>query len=400
MSTALKIVLPVGIMILCLALVSCGGQVQQEGPKAPTVTVGQPVLKTIRNYQIFTGFSRAIESADVMARVAGILDTVEFEPSTELKKGTLLFTIEKEKYQAARDSAHAGLKSAEADLLRAKAELKRMESASESDAVSEVSVDRARADRDMAIASVDAAKAALDDAELKLSYTQVTSPIDGFVSRNLVDAGNLVGEGGPTLLTRVNKLQPIYVYFNVPESIVLEILEYGSERKKRGEEDKPKKNEAWVALANDEGFPHPGEIDYIDNQVNPETGTIEMRVRLENEDLVLFPGLFVRVKIPGPELPDSVLIPEAAVGTDLGGKYVLLVGENNIVEQRYVDLGQPQDEGLVHIVKGLDGSETVIVNGLMFARPGMPVIPLTPEQFEAMQREAGEQGKTGPQGGA
>ena len=140
-----------------------------------------------------------------------------------------------------------------------------------------------------------------------------------------------------------------------------------------------------MALANEKGFPHTGEIDFIDNEVDVTTGTIELRARLENADQQIFPGLFVRVKLTGREIPDAVQVPQVAVGTDLGGKYVLAVGENNIVEQRYVELGAPQENGLVHIRDGLEGTETIIVNGLMFARPGMPVTPLTAEQFKAMQ---------------
>jgi RND family efflux transporter MFP subunit len=351
---------------------------------------------------IFTGKSRAVESADVKARVSGILETVEFEPSKtkEVRDGDLLFTIEETRYVTARDAAEAALESAKANLMRAETELKRVEQASKTAAVSEVDVDRARAERAMSEAKVKEARAALDEAELNLSYTKVTSPIDGVVGRNLVDAGNLVGQDGPTLLTRVNKLKPIYVYFNAPEPAVLKYLARQKEMRERGEEDAPREDDARVALATDEGFPHEGVIDFIDNEVNPDTGTIELRMRLENEDLLLFPGLFVRVKVTGAERPGSVLVPEAAVGTDLGGKYVLLVGENNIVEQRYVDLGQPQDEGLVHVEKGLEGDETVIVNGLMFARPGRPVTPLTPEEFQAMQQQGGQQGKTGSRGGA
>jgi RND family efflux transporter MFP subunit len=378
--------------ILSLGLVSCEQKVQQAPPPPPPVTVGKPTIQTIRDYRIFTGSSRAIESAEVVARVSGNLETVEFEPTTEVKKGDLLFTIEKTKYQAAFDSASAAVKSAEADLHRAEAELKRMKQAIKTDAVSELDVERAQADRDMAEAKVLSAKAALEDAKLNLSYTRIVSPIDGVVSRNLVDAGNVVGKDGSTLLTRVNKLQPIYVYFNAPESFVLEVLEIRRQRVKEGKEKGRNEAEATVALANDEGFPHIGVIDYIDNMVDPDTGTIEMRMRLENEEELLFPGLFVRVKVTGAKRPDAVLVPEVAVSSDLGGKYILVVGGDNIVEQRYVELGLPQEEGLIHVKKGLEGKETIIVNGLMFARPGRPVTPLTPEEMKAMQ----EQQKTAP----
>ncbi len=379
--------------LLALLLLSglwtgCGQDTAPATPQAPPVTVAPPQVRTVSTYAIFTGSSRASESADVVARVTGTLETVEFAASSPVKAGDLLFTIEAGRYQAARDVAQASVASAKADLLRAETELHRVEKASQSRAVSEMDVDRARAGRDMALAAVASAKARLDDAELDFSYTQVCSPIDGIVSRNLVDAGNLVGQGGATKLTRVNKVTPIYVYFHASESMVLKHLaerrEYMDDKENSGRRD----GEVQVALANEEGFPHVGVIDFIDNQVDASTGTIELRARLENTDKSLFPGLFVRIKVTGKEIPDAVLVPEVAVGSDLGGKYVLVVGENNIVAQVYVKLGAPQDGGLVHIRSGLTGKETVIVSGLMMARPGRPVTPLTAEQFAAMKQKA------------
>jgi len=387
MTTARRSVLLGGLMILVLGLAGCGSG-EPPARQAPPVTVGKPTVSTVREYSIFTGFSRAIESADVVARVAGALETVDFEPSSNVKKGDLLFTIEKTRYQALSDAAVASEASAEADLLRAETELKRIEKASKSRAVSEMDVDRARADRDMAIAAVSLAKANMAEAELNFSYTDVVSPIDGVVSRRLVDAGNLVGQDGPTKLTRVNKLKPIYIYFYAPES---KVLNYLADRPKGGVQAAQQDDiKAQVALANESGYPHTGVIDYVDNEVDATTGTIEMRVVLPNENLQVFPGLFVRVKVTGKKIPDAVQVPAVAIGTDLGGKYVLAVGENNIVEQKYVTLGAPQEEGLVHISDGLDGTETIIVNGLMFARPGLPVTPLTPEQFKAMQEQAAQ----------
>jgi RND family efflux transporter MFP subunit len=388
MVTAKQFLLLGGILMLGLGLYGCGSG-EPPARQAPPVTVGKPTISTVREYSIFTGFSRAVESSDVVARVAGNLETVEFEPSTQVKKGDLLFTIEKTKYKALRDAAVASLHSAEADLLRAETELKRVEKASKSRAVSEMDVDRARADRDMSIAAVALARANLDEAELNFSYTDVVSPIDGTVSRRLVDPGNLVGQSGPTQLTRVNKLQPIYVYFHAPESLVLSYLE-GRGKDEDGGFENENRVEARVALANDTGYPHVGHLDYVDNEVDTRTGTIEIRLVVENKKLEIFPGLFVRIKLTGPEIPDAVQVPEVGVGTDLGGKYVLAVGENNIVEQKYVTLGEPQEGGLVHIKDGLEGTETIIVNGLVFARPGLPVTPLTPEQFKAMQEQAAQ----------
>lgn len=374
------------MIALLIAVTSCGKEEVAVTRKAPPVTVLKPTVGPVDEFAIFTGSCRAFESAKIVARVAGTLESVEFEVSSSVKTGDLLFTIEDERYIAARDVAQANVKSAEADLLRSETELRRVEKASKSRAVSEMDVDRARADRDMAVASVASAKARLADAELDLSYTKVHAPIDGFVSRNLVDVGNLVGQGEATLLTRINKVTPIFVYFHAPESVVLNFLVIGRQEKEKGDDRSVKM--VHVALANDEGFPHNGYIDFIDNEVDPNTGTIELRARLENKDELIFPGLFVRIKVSGQTIPDAVLIPETALGTDLGGKYVLTVGEGNIVEQKYVTLGSAQGDGTIYIKSGLEGEELVIVGGLMIARPGMPVQPLTAEQFEAMKKQS------------
>jgi len=332
--------------------------------------------------------------ADVVARVAGMLETVEFEPGRRVEKNEVLFTIEPDTYIASRDAAAASVKSAEAELLRAETELRRVERASQSNAVSDMDLDTAKASRDKAEAGLLSAQAVLADASLKLSYTSVRSPIEGVVGRNLVDAGNLVGQSGPTLLTTVNKLQPIYVYFHAPEPMVLRYLAADRELEGSEAEDevRGKEGQALIELANETGFPHEGVVDFVNNTVDPNTGTIELRVRLENKRLSLFPGLFVRIKVIGSDIPDQVLVPESAVGSDLGGKYLYIVGENNIVEQRYVTPGLLQDDGTVQIPEGVSADEMIIVNGLMFARPGLPVTPMTAEQFQQMQKQMAEQG--------
>ena len=283
------------------------------------------------------------------------------------------------------------MQSAKADLARAETELERVERASESRAVSEMDVDRAVADRDMAKAAVLAAKAQLAEAELNLSYCDVRAPIAGLASRNLVDVGNLVGQSGPTVLTTINRMDPAFVYFNVPESVVLELM---ASNRARGLEERAQRHlEIHVSLANESDYPHAGHIDYLDNTVDPRTGTIEVRAVMDNKEGFFFPGLFVRVKAPGPDIGDAMIIPETALGTDLGGKYVYVVGEGNIVEQRYVVLGLTQEDGTVHVREGLETNDTVIVNGLMFARPGLPVTPLTAAQFEAMKNQQAQQGQ-------
>jgi RND family efflux transporter MFP subunit len=377
------------VAVTSLLAVSMLSACTEEAPApmeraAPSVTVSKPQVETIREYSIFTGSTVAYGSADVVARVAGRLESAEFQVSSMVKKGDLLFTIEKEKYQAQRNIDLALVQSAKAELALASTEVKRMEHASKNKAVSELDVDKSRASRDVALAYVKSAQASLAQSELNLSYTKVVSPISGIVSRNMVDVGNLVGQSGTTLLTRVNAMQPMYVYFNVPESAVLNMLDAhasgAGDRDETSRRNVENKNlMAFVERANESEFPHEGIIDYIDNEVDMGTGTVDIRVRLSNEDNKFFPGLFVRVKVPGEDIENAVLIKEVAIGSDLGGKYVLVVGTDNIVSLRYVTIGLPQEDGFVHILSGLEGTETYIVNGLLRARPGLPVQPKSEE---------------------
>jgi len=223
-------------------------------------------------------------------------------------------------------------------------------------------------------------RAALDRAELQYSYTQVRAPITGQVGRNLVDRGNIVDGNQGTLLTTVNRMQPMFVYFDAPEEVVLRALKDRNITTTLDIDSNDPQREAamaQVATLIDEGFPFSGPIDYVSNEVDAATGTIQLRAVLPNEDMRLFPGLFVRVRIPMELLEDAVLIREVALGTDLGGRYVYIVGDDNIVERRYVTLGAVEPDGMVPILDGLDGSETYIVEGLLRARPGMPVTPET-----------------------
>jgi len=245
----------------------------------------------------------------------------------------------------------------------------------------------------MARASVLSAEAALDRADLQLSYTQVRAPIAGQVGRNLVDRGNIVSGSERTLLTTVNRLQPMHVYFDAPEEVVLRALrnmdlttEIDQQRVQRGEV-----TQAQVATLIDDDFPFTGPIDYVSNTVDSATGTIQLRAVLTNEEMKLFPGLFVRVRIPIQELEDAVLIREEALGTDLGGRYLFIVGEANVVERRYVQLGVVEPDGMVPILEGLDGSETYIVEGLLRARPGMPVTPEKISDINEAKAEAAKQ---------
>jgi len=346
---------------------ACGSE-PPAAAAAPEVTVEKPARRSVQRYTEFTGTMSAIEEAEIRARVSGELQQIFFEPSSNVERGQVLFEIERGTYEAEQSAAVADLAGAEAELAKTTADLARVTEAGEFKAVSASEVDQARALRDQAQAAVLSARASLDRAEINLGYTRVESPIDGQVSRNLVDAGNLVGSSEPTLLASVKRIKPIHVYFDAPEELVLSFLEL----RKAGES--ADYDRVVVATANDEGFPHEGHVDYIDNTVDPGTGTIELRAELANDDAVLFPGLFVRIRLLGTRA-EAILVNERAIGTDLSGKFVLIVGEGNVVEQRHVTLGPLQDDGSVVVDEGLEGDENYIVEGLLRARPGLPVNP-------------------------
>ena len=389
--------------------VACGGD---DGPvrQAPEVTVGQPVIRPVQPFVDFTGTTRAVESVEIRARVGGVLQEQRFTPSDLVDEGKVLFIIEQEQWEAARDEAVAMLKAAVADSALKESNLERVQIAIETDAVSRQDLDRAQASRDAAVASVLGARARLTRAQLDYEYTTVRTPIAGQVGRRLVDPGNLVGYSDQTLLTTVNRLRPIHVFFNAPEWAVLRMLEAMEEERQAGDQDdasvmdsvedsevlddasvRAQKAVAKVLVgtsADEDRFPFESYIDFVGNTVDPSTGTIELRAVFENADYQLFPGLFVRVRVMAVEAQDMMVINERAVGTDLGGKYVYLVGENDIVERVYVQVGQPQPDGTIVVESGIDIDDTYISNGLLRARPGLPVTPRTAEEMAARQQAA------------
>lgn len=389
--------------------VACGGD---DGPvrQAPEVTVAQPVIRSVQPFVDFTGTTRAVESVEIRARVGGVLQEQRFTPSDLVDEGKVLFIIEQEQWEAARDEAVAMLKAAVADSALKESNLERVQIAIETDAVSRQDLDRAQASRDAAVASVLGARARLTRAQLDYEYTTVRTPIAGQVGRRLVDPGNLVGYSDQTLLTTVNRLRPIHVFFNAPEWAVLRMLEAMEEERQAGDQDdasvmdsvedseviddasvRAQKAVAKVLVgtsADEDRFPFEGYIDFVGNTVDPSTGTIELRAVFENADYQLFPGLFVRVRVMAVEAQDMMVINERAVGTDLGGKYVYLVGENDIVERVYVQVGQPQPDGTIVVESGIDIDDTYISNGLLRARPGLPVTPRTAEEMAARQQAA------------
>lgn len=349
----------------------CWGQPETVAPPAPEVTVATPTQRNVTIVHEFVGTTQARESVEIRARVQGYLEKMSFEPSSFVRKGDLLFVIEPEPYQAQRDRADAGLKAAEAGLRRAESDLDRLEQAVRTNAVSQQEVTRARAERDQASAAMLEAKAALTNAEIQLDYTTVESPIDGLVSRNLVDLGNLVGAGEATLLTTVRRIDPLFAYFEVSERFIARILE-----RRGGHGDPGTQDDVPATLVLKEtGLKIEGKVDAVDNTVDPATGTIQLRAVFPNSDAKVFPGFFVHVQLPGELLENAVLVDETALGTDLGGRFVMVVGNDNVVERRYIEPGPLQEDNTRVVLEGLEPGERYITVGLQRARPGMPVTP-------------------------
>jgi len=352
-------------------LVGCGGQPEMAAPPPPEVTVSTPTQRDVTIVHEFVGTTQARESVEIRARVQGYLEKMAYEPSSFVRKGSLLFVIEPEPYQAQRDRAEAGLKAAEAGLRRAESDLDRLEQAVRTNAVSQQEVTRARAERDQASAAMLEAKATLTNAEIQLEYTTVESPIDGMVSRNLVDLGNLVGAGEATLLTTVRRIDPLFAYFEVSERFMAQVLE-----RRGGHTDPGTQDELPATLVLKEtGLKIEGKVDSVDNTVDPATGTIQLRAVFPNSDAKVFPGFFVHVQLPGEFLENALLIEETALGTDLGGRFVMVVGNDNIVERRYIEPGPLQEDNTRVVLDGMEPGERYITVGLQRARPGMPVTP-------------------------
>lgn len=370
------------ILLMAWMFTACDQRNEYVEPPPPKVTVAKPLQQEVINYLVFTGTTRAFEEVEVRARVAGFLQRMEFTPGTKVEKGDLLFVIDPREYQAELNAAKAELGSAEAKLKRAQAEFTRAEKLFKQKAGAEKNVVKWRGERDMAKAAVARAKAKVEQARLNLSYTKVTAPITGRVSRNLVDLGNLVGEGEPTLLTKVTRNDPMYVYFNLNERDLLMVMAmYRKTVEEKGlNSDKDSSIKAdiplFLGLANEEGYPHKGTLDFAESGVDTGTGTLQLRGVFPNpgSERVLVPGLFTRLRMPFDKQKNALLVTERAIGADQGGRYLLAVNSENVVEKRPIRMGQLVD-GLSVIEEGVQPGEWVVVNGLQRARPGAKVDP-------------------------
>lgn len=345
-----------------------------DAPPPPKVTVADVVSREVTEWDEFTGRLEAVNSVAIRPRVSGSVSAIRVGEGAMVHKGDLLFEIDARPFQAEVDRLRAEVERARATVQRAASELERAQRLSSEAAMSPEEIDRRKAFAKESAAQVAAVEAALRAAELNLEFTRVTSPIDGRVGRAIVTVGNLVssGPGEATLLTTVVSLDPIYASFEADEQTFLRYTELAREGKRASARATVP---IQMALASESGFPHQGTLDFLDNQIDPATGTIRGRTLIRNRDLTLTPGAFVRLRLPGSATYRALLIEDRAVGTDLDKRYVYVVGAGATIEYRTVELG-PIVDGLRVVRSGLKPSDVVVINGLQRVRPGAHVDPV------------------------
>jgi len=374
---------------LCLALAGCA-RAPSEAPAAapPPVTVSYPVEREVTDYADFTARTAAVDSVELRARVSGYLDKVNFKEGALVKKGDVLFQIDPRPFKAELAMAEGTVAAAEARVERLTADFARAERLIRSGSINREDYDKIGGDRSEAMASRASMTAAVVRARLNLDFTTVTAPISGRISRYEVTVGNLVQAGdlnGGTLLTKIVSVDPMYAYFDVDERTMLRVKQLIRE----GKLGTPYDSEipVWLGLANEDGHPHRGTINFTDNQVNSRTGTLRVRGVFPNKDEALSPGYFARVRVPISASHKALLISERALDTDQGQKIVYVVDSENRVVSRPLHLGALHD-GLREITDGLKPGERVIVNGLQQVRPGLTVEPTLVDMPAAKVRNA------------
>jgi RND family efflux transporter MFP subunit len=363
------------VAAVCLAfgLSGCGDSKagSTAAPPVPAVHVKTVEQRTISDWDTFTGRFEAVESVKLRPRVSGYIDQVSFSEGKDVKKGDVLFVIDPRPYRVQLERAQGDLARARAQAELSEKELRRTESLLAAHAVSQEEYEQRASQRNQLAADLQAARAAADAAQLDLEFTRVIAPIDGRVSRAEVTAGNYV-TAGTTVLTSVVSLDPIYVYFEGDEQTY---LKYNGQAQ-RGERPSSREaaNPVFVGLANEADFPHSGRMNFVDNALNPETGTIRARAVLDNAAHQFTPGMLARVKLLGSGEYSATLVPDEAVGTDQDRKFVIVVNAQSVAEYRPVQLGEIAD-GQRIVRSGVRPGERVIVGGLQRVRPGMQVTP-------------------------
>lgn len=397
------------------AVAGCESPDEQSQPQGPTeVSVAKPLVMPLVEWDEYTGRLDAIDEVEVRARVSGYLESTHFEEGKQVERGDLLAIIDPRPFRAELNAARARLEEARSRVQESEALLKQAQ-AEKADAQAQLTladrrydrarrllperavsqeevdirqseqlqataaveaanaqIESARAGISTAQAAIETAQANIETAALELQYTEIRAPISGRASRRNVTEGNLISGGSTlsTVLTTIVSSQPIHVYFDANEQEFLKYVRLARAGTRQSSRDV--KNPVLVALVDEEGFPHQGHMDFVDNRIDPNTGTMRGRAILANENDLLTPGLFVKLRLPGSGRYDAVLIPDSAIGSDQSDKFVYVIGEKNSVNRQPIQLG-PLSHGLRIVREGLDGSETIIVRGLQRIFPGVEV---------------------------
>lgn len=354
--------------IALVVMTACGRAPEvAQAPAAPQVSVAKVLEQPINEWDEFTGRLEAPETVEVRPRVSGQIDKVAFTEGALVKKGDLLFQIDPRPFQAEVNRLDAQVTQARATAARTDNEAQRGERLKASNAISAELAETRTTTAQEARAGVAAIQAQLDLARLNLSFTRVTAPISGRVSRAAITAGNIV-TADQTPLTTLVSTDKVYAYFDADERVFLKY----NQLSRAGQRSQT--SPVYLGLSNEDGNPHLGQMDFVDNQVNPRTGTIRGRAVFDNSDGSYTPGLYARLKLVGSKTYDAVLIKDEAVGTDLGKKFVLVMDKDNKAAYRSVELG-PKLEGLRIVRSGLAKGDSIVVNGLQRVRPGSTVTP-------------------------
>jgi RND family efflux transporter MFP subunit len=361
------------VVVGAVALTACGPHNQYVAPPPPKVTVAPPSQGPYTRYLETTGNTAAINTADLVARVPGFVETINYQDGATVKKGALLFTIEPESYKLKLDQSKAAQTSAEASLKQAQPAFQRQADLLKTGSSTQAQYDTALAAMVAAQTGVEQAKVNTQLSQMNYNYTQVSAPFDGIVTARQTSVGQYVGgTATPTVLASIIQLDPIYVNFSISEP---DVLRTRAEMKRLGlTPNDLRKIPVEVGLQSETGYPHRGTLDYAAPTVTQATGTLPARAVFANADKGLLPGYFVRVRIPMGPPHDALFVPDVALGSDQGGRYVLVVNNDNIVEQRKVEIG-PSIDGKRVIEKGLAAGDRVVVAGLLRAIPGQKVDP-------------------------
>jgi RND family efflux transporter MFP subunit len=366
------------LMLLAVGLAGCEQKPPQASaaPAALPVTVAQPIKRTVTDWDEFTGRFEAIPEVQVRPRVGGYITNVEFRDGAMVHQGDLLYLIDSRPFEATALQADGQLADARAKVELAKRDLDRGLNLVQTSAVSEQVVDQRRQALQAAHAAEMQAEGALKAAQLNVEFTHVLAPITGRISRNLVDAGNLVqgsDTGTSTLLTTIVALDPIYISFDVDEATYIRNSKLWFEGKRPSSRDTP--NAVQVTLTDETKPSHEGQMEFVDNRLDVSTGTLRSRALVPNHDLSILPGQFGRVRLIASLPYEALLVPDTAIATDQTRKIVFVVKDDNTVEARPVKLGPLDDDGLRIIREGLKAEDRVIIDGLQRARIGAKVNP-------------------------